>query len=213
MCPRSCPCPCQESRPCPSRPPHPPPSPARRRPHQASNYSTTHNNLDQFNPAASANNFYILSIDGGGARGMIPAVILKEIERRTGKRIAHMFDRICGTSTARSSRAADRAKAVGQTEPSSRPPTSSRSTEAWARRSSRAARSLPRCRRRWTTWPRASRPSPRRANLTTYIAAHVGDTVELIQAAKKVPDLLARLNSRCTMSTSWHSTSTPSSAT
>ncbi len=45
------------------------------------------------------NNFYILSIDGGGARGMIPAVILKEIERRSKKHISQMFDRICGTST------------------------------------------------------------------------------------------------------------------
>ncbi|HYP53773.1 MAG TPA: patatin-like phospholipase family protein [Pyrinomonadaceae bacterium] len=45
------------------------------------------------------NNFRILSIDGGGARGMIPAVILKEVERRSGKRISQLFDRICGTST------------------------------------------------------------------------------------------------------------------
>jgi len=44
-------------------------------------------------------NFRILSVDGGGARGMIPAVILKEIERRSGKQIAQLFDRICGTST------------------------------------------------------------------------------------------------------------------
>ncbi|MGL4495867.1 MAG: patatin-like phospholipase family protein [Beijerinckiaceae bacterium] len=43
--------------------------------------------------------YRILSIDGGGARGMIPAVILKEMERRSGKRIHEMFDRICGTST------------------------------------------------------------------------------------------------------------------
>src|SRR5688500_19321049 len=45
------------------------------------------------------NDFRILSIDGGGARGMIPAVILKEIESRSGKRISQLFDRICGTST------------------------------------------------------------------------------------------------------------------
>ncbi len=44
-------------------------------------------------------NFCILSIDGGGARGMIPAVILKEIERRSGRRVSALFDRICGTST------------------------------------------------------------------------------------------------------------------
>src|SRR5215216_5033946 len=41
----------------------------------------------------------VLSIDGGGIRGIIPAMVLAEIERRTGKRIAEMFDRIAGTST------------------------------------------------------------------------------------------------------------------
>jgi uncharacterized protein len=43
--------------------------------------------------------FNILSIDGGGIRGIIPAMILAEIERRTGRRIAEMFDLIAGTST------------------------------------------------------------------------------------------------------------------
>jgi len=41
----------------------------------------------------------ILSIDGGGIRGVIPAKLLAEIERRTGKRIAELFDFIAGTST------------------------------------------------------------------------------------------------------------------
>jgi len=41
----------------------------------------------------------VLSIDGGGIRGIIPAMILAEIERRTGKRIWEMFDLIAGTST------------------------------------------------------------------------------------------------------------------
>lgn len=41
----------------------------------------------------------ILSIDGGGMRGIIPARILGEIERRTGKPIASLFDLIAGTST------------------------------------------------------------------------------------------------------------------
>jgi patatin-like phospholipase/acyl hydrolase len=43
--------------------------------------------------------FTILSIDGGGIRGIIPAMILAEIERRTGYRTAQMFDLIAGTST------------------------------------------------------------------------------------------------------------------
>jgi uncharacterized protein len=41
----------------------------------------------------------ILSIDGGGIRGLIPAVVLAEIERRTGRRVAELFDLIAGTST------------------------------------------------------------------------------------------------------------------
>lgn len=41
----------------------------------------------------------ILSIDGGGIRGIIPAVVLAEIEKRTGRQIAQMFDLIAGTST------------------------------------------------------------------------------------------------------------------
>jgi patatin-like phospholipase/acyl hydrolase len=41
----------------------------------------------------------VLSIDGGGIRGIIPAMVLAEIERRTGKRMAEMFDLVAGTST------------------------------------------------------------------------------------------------------------------
>ncbi len=41
----------------------------------------------------------ILSIDGGGIRGIIPALVLAEIEKRTNKKIAQMFDLIAGTST------------------------------------------------------------------------------------------------------------------
>jgi patatin-like phospholipase/acyl hydrolase len=41
----------------------------------------------------------VLSIDGGGIRGIIPAMFLAEIERRTQQPIADMFDLIAGTST------------------------------------------------------------------------------------------------------------------
>lgn len=41
----------------------------------------------------------VLSIDGGGTRGIIPATILASIEERTGKPIAELFDLIAGTST------------------------------------------------------------------------------------------------------------------
>ena len=41
----------------------------------------------------------VLSIDGGGIRGLIPALVLAEIEQRTGRRIASLVDMIAGTST------------------------------------------------------------------------------------------------------------------
>lgn len=40
----------------------------------------------------------ILAIDGGGVRGIIPAVVLADIEKRTGQPIAELFDLIAGTS-------------------------------------------------------------------------------------------------------------------
>jgi patatin-like phospholipase/acyl hydrolase len=43
--------------------------------------------------------FSILSIDGGGLRGLIPVVFLLELERRTGQPIHRLFDLIAGTST------------------------------------------------------------------------------------------------------------------
>ena len=41
----------------------------------------------------------VLAIDGGGIRGLIPALVLAEIEQRTGRRIAELVDMIAGTST------------------------------------------------------------------------------------------------------------------
>ncbi len=41
----------------------------------------------------------VLSIDGGGIRGIIPAVALAELEQRAGKPIAELFDLVAGTST------------------------------------------------------------------------------------------------------------------
>jgi len=41
----------------------------------------------------------ILSIDGGGIRGLIPAIVLTEIERQSGRRVWELFDLIAGTST------------------------------------------------------------------------------------------------------------------
>ena len=41
----------------------------------------------------------ILAIDGGGIRGLIPAIVLTELERRAGRRAFELFDLIAGTST------------------------------------------------------------------------------------------------------------------
>ena len=41
----------------------------------------------------------ILSIDGGGIRGIIPARILQRIEEATGKPARELFHMIAGTST------------------------------------------------------------------------------------------------------------------
>jgi uncharacterized protein len=41
----------------------------------------------------------VLSIDGGGIRGIIPALVLAEVERRAGRRVFELFDLIAGTST------------------------------------------------------------------------------------------------------------------
>ena len=43
--------------------------------------------------------FVILSIDGGGLRGIIPVKILQEIQKRTGISAVTMFDLVAGTST------------------------------------------------------------------------------------------------------------------
>lgn len=41
----------------------------------------------------------ILSIDGGGIRGLIPALLLADFEKKTGKSCRDQFDMIAGTST------------------------------------------------------------------------------------------------------------------
>ena len=41
----------------------------------------------------------VLSIDGGGIRGIIPAMVLDHLETATGHRAADLFDLMVGTST------------------------------------------------------------------------------------------------------------------
>src|SRR6266567_7952939 len=43
--------------------------------------------------------FKVLAVDGGGIRGIIPALVLAEIEARTKRPISDLFDLIAGTST------------------------------------------------------------------------------------------------------------------
>jgi hypothetical protein len=52
-----------------------------------------------FGPREVGDCVRILSIDSGGVRGLIPALILARIERETGKPISQHFDLIVGTST------------------------------------------------------------------------------------------------------------------
>src|SRR5438067_2336696 len=43
--------------------------------------------------------FKVLAVDGGGIRGIIPALVLAEIEARTKRPISDLFDLFAGTST------------------------------------------------------------------------------------------------------------------
>src|ERR1051326_2989146 len=49
--------------------------------------------------ALMATPFKVLAIDGGGIRGIIPALILEAIEERTNRPISSLFDMLSGTST------------------------------------------------------------------------------------------------------------------
>jgi patatin-like phospholipase/acyl hydrolase len=45
------------------------------------------------------NQYTVLTIDGGGIRGVIPARVLDEIEKRAGRPVCELFDMVSGTST------------------------------------------------------------------------------------------------------------------
>jgi patatin-like phospholipase/acyl hydrolase len=50
-------------------------------------------------PVGDGRPFRMLSIDGGGIRGIVPTIVIAEIERRTGQSASRLFDLIAGTST------------------------------------------------------------------------------------------------------------------
>lgn len=51
------------------------------------------------NVKLNSKEYFILSIDGGGSRGVVPATILKNLENDIGGSCAEVFDCISGTST------------------------------------------------------------------------------------------------------------------
>lgn len=52
-----------------------------------------------FEEDTSTQSLRILSIDGGGIRGIVPATVLAALEEISGKRVHELFDVIAGTST------------------------------------------------------------------------------------------------------------------
>ena len=58
-----------------------------------------YNEQDFVHRHTESNEFRILSVDGGGIRGIIPAYWACEIEKRAHKPISHLFNMLAGTST------------------------------------------------------------------------------------------------------------------
>ena len=56
--------------------------------------------LDAVKPIIrKSTNFKILSLDGGGIKGLYAAKLFAQIEGKTGMPVGEYFDMICGTST------------------------------------------------------------------------------------------------------------------
>ncbi len=79
------------------RPPAPPPLPPPLEPDNVERAGWP--SLTSAGPPGFGACIRALAIDGGGMRGIIPALILDRIEQRTGKPVATHFDLIVGTST------------------------------------------------------------------------------------------------------------------
>ncbi|KHJ76104.1 phospholipase, patatin family, partial [Oesophagostomum dentatum] len=50
-------------------------------------------------PAVKSRGINLLSIDGGGTRGMMGLEVLEQLEQESGKRICELFDYVIGVST------------------------------------------------------------------------------------------------------------------
>src|SRR6056297_3103804 len=67
---------------------------------EISSFKQRDNGLYQGNNNSTVKNtFSILSVDGGGIKGLYPARILQLIEEQYDIKVADQFDMICGTST------------------------------------------------------------------------------------------------------------------
>lgn len=62
------------------------------------NYKTKISDKGNINTPITTD-FKILSLDGGGIKGLYAAKLLAQIEEKTGKLVGEYFDMICGTST------------------------------------------------------------------------------------------------------------------
>jgi predicted acylesterase/phospholipase RssA len=47
----------------------------------------------------SSESYKVLALDGGGIRGLIPSLVLEEVETAMGRPVAELFDLVAGTST------------------------------------------------------------------------------------------------------------------
>ncbi|EFC37755.1 predicted protein [Naegleria gruberi] len=65
-------------------------------------YISSSFNIEEENSNTDKKNsdtIFVLCMDGGGTRGLILSIILREIEKRTNRKLNDIFDLVCGTST------------------------------------------------------------------------------------------------------------------
>lgn len=70
-----------------------------RRPEQTGTEGAASTSHDGMKHPSQRRPLRVLAIDGGGIRGILPAMVLADLERRTNRPIIDLFDLIVGTST------------------------------------------------------------------------------------------------------------------